>query len=219
VAEGLRLARQLACVALLAHRVDPVVAGAGDAEGPRQHPLAHPLAHAVGLAGQQRLVEGHAAAGDRLAVGDQLVAGLDRDHVPRHDLLGQEADERTVAHDLGVGGDQHRQLVERLLRVQLLADADVGVDDRDQAEDGVGEQPQREDEDEEAADDRVEEGEDVAGDDARDRARGGVGRGAELAQALGCLGAAQPLLCAGVLGVGRGGGHQGTFNRVPAGWP
>ena len=68
------------------------------------------------------------------------------------------------------------------LRLQLLADADVGVDHRDQAEDRVGVEPEPEVEDEEDADDRVEEGEDVAGDDARGRARGGLRRRPQLAQ-------------------------------------
>ena len=76
-----------------------------------------------------------------------------------------------------VGRHQDRELVEGALRLQLLADPDVGVDDRDQPEDARRRRaPGERIEDEEAADDRVEEGEDVAGDDARGRARGGLGR-------------------------------------------
>ena len=75
-----------------------------------------------------------------------------------------------VADRLRPRRDQQRELVEGLLRLQLLADADRGVDDRDQAEDRVGPEAEREDEDEEAADDRVEQRQDVGGDDARHRA-------------------------------------------------
>ena len=64
--------------------------------------------------------------------------------------------------------------------------------DRDQAEERVGEQPEREHEDEEDADDRVEQRQDVAGDDARDRAAGSILDRAELAQPLGGFLLGQP---------------------------
>ena len=120
--------------------------------------------------------------------------GSTADDVAGHDLARQQLDHGAVADDLGVGGDEHRQLVQGRLRLQLLADADVGVDDRDQAEERVGVEPEPEVEDEEDADDRVEEREDVAGDDARGRARGGLRRRPELAQALCRLGAGEALL-------------------------
>ena len=104
------------------------------------------------------------------AVGDQLVAGLDPDDVAGDDLVGAQLDHAAVADRLRPRRDQQRELVERLLRLQLLADPDRRVDDRDQAEERVGPQPEREDEDEEAADDRVEQRQDVGGDDARHRA-------------------------------------------------
>ena len=194
MAEGARLAGEAAGVALLADRVDDVVAGAGDAEGAGEDAVAEALLDPVGLAGQQRLVEGHAAGRDRLAVGDQLVAGADGDHVAGDDLGREQLDDGAVADDPGARRDQDRQLVEGRLRLQLLADADVGVDHRDQAEDRVRVEAQRQVEDEEDADDRVEEGEDVAGDDARDRARGGLRRRSQLAQPRRRLGAGQALL-------------------------
>ena len=83
VAEGARLAGHLLGVAVLAHGVDLVVAGARDAERTGERPLADPLADAVGLAGEHRLVEGEPAALGDLAVGDELVAGLDPDHSRR----------------------------------------------------------------------------------------------------------------------------------------
>ncbi len=82
--------------------------------------------------------------GDRLAVGDQLVAGADRDDVAGDDLVAEQLDHRAVADDPGPRRDQHRQLVERRLRLQLLADPDVGVDHRDQAEERVGVEPEPE---------------------------------------------------------------------------
>ena len=120
--------------------------------------------------------------------------GSTADDVAGDDLVGQQLDHGAVADDLGPGRDQHRQLVQGRLRLQLLADADVGVDDGDQAEERVGVEPEPEVEHEEDADDRVEEGEDVAGDDARGRARGGLRRRPQLAQALGRLGAGEALL-------------------------
>ncbi len=142
-----------------------------------------PLADAVGLAGEHRLVEGEAAALGHLAVGDQLVARLDPDPVAGHDLLGPQLDQLAVPDRLRLRRDQQREALQRLLRLDLLPDPDVAVDHRDEAEERVGEQPEREHDDEEDADDQVEEGEDVAGDDARDRAAGAVLDRAELAQA------------------------------------
>ncbi len=101
------------------------------------------LVNPVGLAGQHRLVRGHAPGLDHLAVGDELVPGLDVDHVPGHNFGCQQLDHHAVAHHLRVGGDQHRQLIQGRLRLQLLADADVGVDHRDQPEQRVRVQPQR----------------------------------------------------------------------------
>ena len=117
---------------------------------------------------------------DERAVGDQLIARLDPDHVAGHHLVGGHLDHPPVADRLRARSDQQGQAVEGLLRPQLLADADRRVDDRDQPEERVGPQAERQDEDEEAADDRVEQGQDVGGDDARDRA------------AVGRLGLAQP---------------------------
>ena len=71
---------------------------------------------------------------DHLAVGDELVAGLDDDDVAGHDLVGEELGHLAVADRLRLGGDEDRELVERPLRLQLLADPDVGVDDRDHPE-------------------------------------------------------------------------------------
>ena len=159
---------------------------------PGERPLADPLADAVGLAGEHRLVEGEPAALRDLAVRDQLVARLDPDPVAGHDLFGAQLDQLAVTHGLRLRGDQQREAVERLLRLQLLADPDVAVDHRDEAEEGVGEEAEREHDDEEDADDQVEEREDVAGDDARHRPARAVLDRPELAQPLRGLLARQP---------------------------
>ena len=129
---------------------------------------------------------------DDHAVGDELVAGLDPDQVAGDDLVGAQLDQLAVADGLRPRRDQQRELVERLLGLQLLADPDRRVDHRDEAEEGVGEQAERQHEDEEDAEDRVEEREDVAGDDARDRAAGGRLRHPQAVQPPRRLGAGQP---------------------------
>ena len=143
------------------------MARARDPERAGEQPVADPLADPVGLAGEQRLVDGQPAGVDQRAVGDQLIAGLDPDQVAGDDLVGAQLDHATVADRLRARRDQQRQPVERLLGLQLLADADRRVDDRDQAEDRIRPQSERQDEDEEAADDRVEQRQDVGDDDAR----------------------------------------------------
>ena len=105
------------------------------------------------------------------AVRDELVAGLDPHDVAGDDLVARVSSTYCAVPDhVRLRGDEQRELVERLLRLQLLADPDRRVDHRDQPEQGVGEQPQREHDHEEDGEDRVEEREDVAGDDARHRA-------------------------------------------------
>ena len=168
VAELPRLAGDLGRVAVLADRVDFIVARARDPERAREHSVAGPFADPVRLAGEQRLVHREAARVDHRAVGDQLIAGLDPDDVAGDDLVRGQLDDAAVADRLGARRDQQRELVERLLGLQLLADPDRRVDDRDQAEEGVGEEPERQHQDEEHRDDPVEQGEDVRSDDARD---------------------------------------------------
>jgi len=169
-----------------------------DAEGARQDPVAVRLADAFRLPGEQRLVEGQATRADHVAVGDQLIAGLDPHHVTGDHLLGDQLVQPPVAHHACLRCHQDGELVEHLLRLHLLADADVAVDDCDQAEQRIREQPQREHDDEEDAEDQVEEGEDVAGDDARHRTARGLGRRSKPLEAPRRLGAAEPSFSGGV---------------------
>ena len=141
--------------------------------------------------GEQRLVHRQPTGVDQRAVGDELVAGLDADDVAGDDLVGDELDRAPVTHHLRPRRDQQGELIEGLLRLQLLADPDRRVDDRDHAEERVGKEAEREHEDEEAAEDGVEEREDVGADDARHRAAvGRLGR-AEASQPAFGLGARQ----------------------------
>ena len=157
VAEGTRLARDLLGVAVLTNRVHLVVAGPGDAERTRERPVADPLADTVGLTGEHGLVEGQPAALRHLAVRHQLVSRLDSDPVAGHDLVGTQLDQLAIPDDPRLRGHQQGEAVERLLGLQLLPDADVAVDHRDEAEESVGKQAEREHDDEEDADDQVEE--------------------------------------------------------------
>ena len=167
VAEGARLAGHLLGVGVLANRVDLVVARAGDRErapesarwpGRLRTPSASPVSTDSSSVRPRASVTSPSAT--------SWSPGSTRIHVARHDLVGAQLDEPAVAdHAFALGATRSARLLEDLLRLQLLADADVAVDDRDEAEERVGEQAQREDDDEEAADDRVEEGEDVARDD------------------------------------------------------
>ncbi len=172
MAEGTGLPGDLLGVALLADGIDLVVGGSHEAERAGEEPVALVLADPVGLPGQDRLVHGQAPRGHDDAVGHELIARLDEHDVARHHLVAAELRQPAVPHGAGLRRDQDRQAVEGLLRPQLLANPDRRVDHRDQAEEGVGEQAEGQHEDEEGPEDRVEEREDVAGDDARHRAAG-----------------------------------------------
>ena len=88
MAELACLAGDLLRVALLTDRVELVVAGAREHERAREQPVAGALADPVGLAGEQRLVDGQPAGVDDGAVGDELVARLDPDEVAGNHLVG-----------------------------------------------------------------------------------------------------------------------------------
>ena len=100
----------------------------------------------------------------------QLIAGLDPDDVAGDDLVGAQLEALAVADHLGPRGDEQREVVERLLRLDLLADPDRRVDDRDHPEERVRPEPLAEDEDEEDEDDPVEERQDVREHDRAHRA-------------------------------------------------
>ncbi len=174
VAEGARLTGEFAGVAVLAHRVDLVAGRSRRCRRSRRGPgrprcLRTPSASPVSIDSSRVIPREPVTSPSATSWSPGATSTTSPGTISSASRLGCGA----VADHLGVGGDQHRQLVERALRLQLLADADVGVDHRDQAEDRVGVEAKADVEHEEDADDRVEEGEDVAGDDARGRTRGG----------------------------------------------
>ncbi len=113
------------------------MARARDSEGAGQHPIARALVDTVRLTREQRFVDGEPARVDYRTIGYQLIAGLDANDVAGDDLVGSKLDQPSVANCLCLWRHQKCKLVERLFGLELLADADIGVDDRDHAEDRV----------------------------------------------------------------------------------
>ena len=74
-----------------------------------------------------------------------------------------------VPHDGDVGRGQQRELVEGPLGPPLLVDADAGVGHEHDAEQGVLDRPDGQDDDQQRAEDGVEAGEDVGPDDLPQR--------------------------------------------------
>ena len=141
VAEGARLAGELAGVALLAHRVDH---GSGRSPRCRRSRRAPGRRAPCGPRRPRRSASTRRASsrGWRSPRRRRRAGRRARPRPRRRARPPRRAGSTTcaVADHLRLRRDQHRQLVEGALRLQLLADADVGVDDRDQAEDRVGEE-------------------------------------------------------------------------------
>ena len=170
--EGLGLADQAPGVALVPDRRHLAEAGSGRDEGARKQFSTDLLGDSIRLARQQRFVQGEPPGLDGDPVCDQLIPGEDPDQVAGYDLAREQLDLAALPNGSGSGCDQQSESVEDLLRLQLLADPDPGVEDRDQSEDRVCPETEGEDQDEEHPDDRVEQGEDVPGDDTGRRSRG-----------------------------------------------
>jgi hypothetical protein len=134
----------------------------------------------VGLTGEERLVDLEAVGGDDRAVDRELVAGLDVDEVTGDHLLGGDLVGRAVPDDPDLRCRDHRQLVEGGLGPKLLDDADGGVGDGDEAEEGVLELAGEADHDDEGAEHGVEPREDVGPDDVLDGAALVVGDDVDL---------------------------------------
>ena len=127
------------------------------------------LSTASDFAGEQRLVDLQPVALEHGAVGQDLVPGLQPQHVVEHHVADGDLRDGTVPHDPGGRGVQHREAVERPLGPHLLHDADERVPDDHETEQRVGGGADGEDGDEERAEDGVEAGEDVAADDGGER--------------------------------------------------
>jgi hypothetical protein len=151
-----------------AGRTDPlrlVEAAPADAEAAGGDLVADLLRHHVGLAGQQRLVDLERPLDDP-AVDEDLVTRADRQQIPLDDLLRPHLAPAAVADDGRLRPVQQGDLVEPSLGDHLLDDADQPVDHRQAGgQDGVADEPHR---DEHAADREqgdVDEGEEVVADD------------------------------------------------------
>ena len=89
-----------------------------------------------GLAGQNGLVDQKTACLDESEVGGNAIAGLDQHDVAGHDLRRRHADALAVPHDVGTGGDHVADGGERILGLALLHEADQGVHNHHDDDDG-----------------------------------------------------------------------------------
>ena len=124
--EGLRLQRQAGDVAVRADLREPRAALSAHDEAAREQLIARRLADLVRFAGNQRLVHSAFARNDH-GVGIDLVARREHDDLIAHHLGGRERLLLPVGD--GLRRREHGELFERLLRPQLLHDADHGVHD------------------------------------------------------------------------------------------
>ena len=177
MAELLRLAGELLRVGVLADRVDLVVAGARDAEGAGEQPVA---ARPCGSRRPRRSAATRRSSARarrrprrRRRADRRARPGRRRRGRPRREAARAARRRGTTG---GARRDEQGEVVERLLGLDLLADPDRRVDDRDQSEQRVGVQALAEHEDEEDEDDPVEERQDVRPDDRGDRAARGAPR-------------------------------------------
>ena len=144
-----------------------VAAAAGRREAAAEHLVAEPLADDVALAGELRLVDADVAR-DQPAVEHDLVAGLDRDEVAEHELLGRDLGDLAGPDHRRRGPREEGDPVERPLGADLLDDPDddVGRDDA-QGHEGVHRPADQHERDAQREQDVVDEREDVLAQDLR----------------------------------------------------
>ena len=138
------LGREALGEALGPHRLDDVLAGAGDAVGAREQGLARLPLHRLALPGQDRLVDGEAARHQHGSVGDHLVARLQPHDVPGDDAFDGQLRDRAVAAHARLRGDQEREPVENALGADLLDDPDERVGHDHATEERIARVAQRE---------------------------------------------------------------------------
>ena len=179
--ELLRLAGERCRVGVGADSIGDEAPGACDHEGSREDRVADVLHDRIRLAREQRFVDLEPAAVHDGAVDRDLVARGQLDEVADHDLLDGGGGRDSLA-DRGDGRRrQDGETVERLLRPQLLDDADGGVRHHHDAEQRVPRLAHRDqDHDEQDRQQDVEAGDDVGADDLLDGATRIVGEGVDL---------------------------------------
>ena len=129
------LGGELVGEALEADLLGLVVAAAGHAETAREQGIAGMFGHEVRLAGEQRLVDLHAALADHGSVDHHLVAGVEVEDVAEHHLGRVEVLHPALAHHARLGAHEDGDAVHHALGADLLDEADDGVGEDDEDDD------------------------------------------------------------------------------------
>ncbi len=135
LAKRSRLAGELVGERVAANACGLVRRAAADADAAREHFVSGVLGDAVGLPGEQRLVDLHGAVHDA-AVEHQLIPEPDHERVPEHSLVLVYDALLAVAKDRRGRPRQDAQSVEGLLCPRLLVHADDDVHDNEHQRDG-----------------------------------------------------------------------------------
>ncbi len=91
------------------------------------------LVHRSALPRERRLVRGEGVGLDQPRIRGHDVAGLQEQHVSRHDLSRQYHDRAPITQDAGPGCRHGAQRLQRLLGLELLREANEGVEHHDDA--------------------------------------------------------------------------------------
>ncbi len=148
------------------------VAGHNDRSGEHFGPRV--LVHGVRFAGEERFVHLEAGRLEYGGVRGDLIPGPQHQDVVADDVGRGDVVDFTLAQHPCVWGVKNSQPVQGLLRPVFLDDADHGVADGGEAEQGILPLPQEQQQEEAGADDCVEEREDVGPEDLPQAAAGGV---------------------------------------------
>jgi hypothetical protein len=170
--EPARLLGQLRRVRLAPDPGGSVGEPSGRHETSRQDLVAGPFA---GLASEQRFVQLGGGRVQHLPVDHHLVARAGLEHVIEDDLLDVHVLRAAVADHPGHRRADYGQPLEGALGPYLLDDADHGVGDQDQPEQGVLQRADEQDDGQQGPEQEVEAGQDVGPDDLRDRPGRGIG--------------------------------------------
>ena len=146
------------------------MAAARDDHAARQHLVADLLHDRFRFPGEERLVDLQAVARSQQPVGDELIAGVQRDEIVETTSPIGISRELAVAHHPRARRVEHREPVEGPLGSPLLHDPDQRIRDEHDTEQRVLQRADDDDDHEHRAEDRVETGEDVRLQDLGERA-------------------------------------------------
>ena len=139
---GFGLLGEAGGVVVRSHPHHPGHAGPGDHRAAREQLVTRPLPHRGGLPGEQRLVGLHPAL-QHQGVRRDLRPPLQDDHVPQNQLLHRQRPGLAVPQGAGLGDGEDGDPLHQALGVELLGDADEGVQGDDEDEQQVGPGPHR----------------------------------------------------------------------------